>query len=121
MSNKAKAKPISPAAMAAYKRIMEKFGNERVEGLEFNVQVAAYKNAQNYRTDKVKSLGELKSRKPDDSITRFTIGSIRTLKEAEEFKKKVLNKGTNDAFVTAKYNGNRVLVKDLIANNFYAL
>lgn len=114
-------KIISPAAMAAYNRIMDKFGDERVPGLEFNVQVAAFKQAENYKGVKVKLLGVLKSKKLDDQITRFTIGSFRTLKEAEEFKRKVLEKGTNDAFVTAKYNGQRVLVKDLIANNFYAL
>ena len=107
--------------MVAYRRVMDKFGDERVEGLEFNVQVAAYQYAKNYSGKAVEALGEIRSKKLADSITRFTIGSFRTLQEAENFKKKVLNKGTNDAFVTARYNGNRILVKDLIANNFYAL
>ncbi|MBL4754175.1 MAG: OmpA family protein [Flavobacteriales bacterium] len=114
-------KPISPAAMAAYRRIMNKFGDEIIEGMEFNVQVAAYKHAENYSSKKATGLGNVKSKKLDDSITRFTIGSFKTLKEAENFRKKVLDTGINDAFVTAKYNGNRVLVKDLIANNFYML
>jgi len=112
---------ISPAARVAYKRVMARFGDERAEGLEFTVQIAAYEHAENYSTGNLKTPGDINPKLLEDAITRFTIGSFETLREAEQFKKSVLNKGTNLAFVTAKYNGERVLVKDLIANNFYTL
>ena len=59
--------------------------------------------------------------KLEDNITRFTIGKFSTLKDAEAFKKKVLDTCVDNVFVTASYNGKRVLVKDLIRNNFYVL
>jgi len=59
-------------------------------------------------------LGEIERNKLPDAITRFTIGTFKTLTEADNFKQKVIQRGAGDAFVTAEYNGIRVLLEDVI-------
>ena len=54
-----------------------------------------------------------------DGITRFTMRDFTTLKDAEAFRQECIRLGTKDAWITAIYNGNRVLLQELIANNFY--
>ena len=85
------------------------------------VQVGAYKNPENYKSNHLDGLGKVDDKKLEDNITRFTIGSFSSLKEAEKFRQKVLKRGVDDAFITALYNGKRVLVTELIANNFFVL
>jgi hypothetical protein len=42
-----------------------------------------------------------------------------TIKDAEAFRQECIRLGTTDAWITAFYNGNRMLLQELIANNFF--
>jgi len=44
---------------------------------------------------------------------------FKTIREAEVFRQKVIRLGTTDAWITALYQGNRMLLQELIANNFF--
>ena len=112
---------IALAGMNAdeYTSVMEKFGDVRVEGLTFTVQVAAYRNAANFDFSHLRALGTVEKQQLDDGVTRFTIGTFTTLREADGMRKKVSDKGNTDAFITAIYKGKRILLKDLAAANFY--
>ncbi|MFH1319369.1 MAG: OmpA family protein, partial [Bacteroidota bacterium] len=114
-------KEVSASAIAAYKKILKQYGNQSIDGLVFKVQVAAYQYAENYKSEHLADMGKIETKKLTDEITRFTIGIFKTLNEAEGYKQKILEKGVYDAFVSADYNGKRILVKELIANNFYVL
>jgi outer membrane protein OmpA-like peptidoglycan-associated protein len=111
----------SPAARIAYKRVMDTYGAKRAEGLEFNVQVQAYAHTENYSAGTLKTHEGAKPKRAEETFIPFTIGNFETLREAEEFKKSMANSGANDAFITAKHNGQKVLIRDLIDNNFYTL
>lgn len=102
-----------------YTSVMDKFGDVRVEGLTFTVQVAAYRNAANFDFSHLRALGTVEKQQLDDGVTRFTIGSFNTLREADGMRKKVNDKGNTDAFITAIYKGKRILLKDLAAANFF--
>ncbi|MGZ4057319.1 MAG: hypothetical protein ACXVPM_20585, partial [Bacteroidia bacterium] len=93
--------------------IVTAVGNSTKEGLVFKVQIAAYSMAKNYRYDNLKALGKVEKLVLQDGITRFTMGSFKTLNEAIEFKNKVQKAGQKDAFVTAIYQGKRVYLEDL--------
>ena len=104
-----------------YNKLLEMAGNNCAEGLVFRVQIGAYRKPQNF---KHKNLNKLEPPAPQvtpypDGITRFTMREFTTLKDAEAFRQECIRLGTKDAWVTAFYNGNRMLLQDLIANNFY--
>ncbi len=91
-----------------------KYGHISAEGLVFKVQIAAYKTPKNYKYAHLKGLGTVENLLLDDGITRITIGGeFKTLGDAYEHNKKVINRGQKDAFVTAIYKGKRVYLEDL--------
>lgn len=94
----------------------EKYGEIVSSGLEFRVQVAAYKYPKNYKYPHLKNYGKVDHLLLEDGITRITIGgAFMTLSKAFEHNKKVIAAGQTDAFVTAIYNGRRVYLEELEA------
>ncbi|MDO9001631.1 MAG: hypothetical protein Q7W45_17820 [Bacteroidota bacterium] len=91
------------------------YGKISAEGLEFKVQVAAFKNPKNYKFKHLKGLGKIDKLILGDGITRITInGSFNTLEKAWIHNKKVIRAGQDDAFVTALYQGKRVYLEELV-------
>lgn len=92
----------------------ELYGDISAEGLEFRVQIAAYKFPKNYVYSHLKGLGDVENLLLDDGITRITIGgNFNTLGKAFEHNVKVINAGQKDAFVTVLYKGKRIYLEDL--------
>ena len=102
-----------------YKKLIKTGGNSCAEGLEFKVQIAAYRFPKNYKWDHLKQYGNPLVLNYPDAITRFTQGSFHTLSEAEVLRQKIIKSGQADAWITPFYNGKRMLMQDLIAVNFY--
>lgn len=101
---------------AKVQKYAEKYGEVVSSGLEFRVQVAAYKFPKNYKWGHLKSCGKIEHLLLEDGITRITIGgAFLKLSEAFEHNKKVIAAGQTDAFVTAIYNGRRVYLEELEA------
>lgn len=104
-----------------YNKLIDMASNNCAEGLIFKVQIGAYRKPQNF---KHKNLNKLEPPQTlvtpyPDGITRFTMREFTTIKDAEAFRQECIRLGTKDAWITAFYNGNRMLLQDLIANNFY--
>jgi Tol biopolymer transport system component len=98
----------------------ELYGDISAEGLEFKVQIAAYKYPKNYVYLHLKGLGAIENLILNDGITRITIGgAFNTLGKAYERCKKVIIAGQNDAFVTVIYKGKRIYLEDLEAMGIY--
>jgi tetratricopeptide (TPR) repeat protein len=99
------------------KKIMsfaEKYGDQKVDGLIFRVQIAAYRIPKNYTYHHLKGLGKVEKLILEDGVTRFTIGgNFYTLRAAWNHNIKVINAGQKDAFVTAIYKGKRVYLEQL--------
>jgi hypothetical protein len=92
----------------------ELYGDISEEGLQFRVQIAAYKYPKNYRYHHLKGLGDVENLLLDDGITRITIGgNFSNLGKAFEHNVKVIKAGQTDAFVTVIYNGKRIYLEDL--------
>ena len=106
---------------SVYDNLISMAGNNCAEGLLFKVQIGAYRKPQNF---KHKNLNRLEPPPAlvtpyPDGITRFTMREFTTLKDAEAFRQECIRLGTTDAWITASYNGNRMLLQELIANNFF--
>ncbi len=104
-----------------YNKLIEMAGNNCAEGLLFKVQIGAYRKPKNFKhknLNKLEPPPALVTPYPD-GITRFTMREFTTIKDAEAFRQECIRLGTKDAWITAFYNGNRMLLQELIANNFY--
>ena len=102
-----------------YDKLIATGGNSCASGLEFRVQIAAYRHPENYKWDHLKQYGKPVVLDYPDGITRFTQGSYNTLSEAEVLRQKIIKSGQTDAWITPFYNGKRMLLEELIAVNFY--
>ncbi len=102
-----------------YDKLIKTGGNSCAEGLEFRVQIAAYRFPKNYKWDHLKQFGNPVITGYPDGITRFTQGVYRTLAEAEVLRQKIIKAGQTDAWITPFYNGKRMLLEELFKVNFY--
>ncbi|MES2836460.1 MAG: hypothetical protein V4667_02965 [Bacteroidota bacterium] len=105
-----------------YRTLLEKGKLYCAEGLIFTVQIGAYRKPQNFtaKAESLKKYGELTVKNFEDGITRFTMNTFTTLQEADDFRLKLISNGApKDAVVTAIYKGKRMLLKDLLNQNFY--
>lgn len=101
-----------------YKKLLETAGNICSEGLVFKVQIAAYRNPNNYKYGHLSAFGKPEIVNYPDGITRFTQLQFSTLKEAEVARQKIIAKGQSDAWVTGFVGGKRYTLEDLISVNF---
>lgn len=100
--------------MMTEKDIMEKFGDEVIDGLIYKVQVGAYADPANFDRKHLEKLGNIEETILDDGLTRFTIGDYSTLNEVNKMKKKAIKKGQLDAFIIMFVNGKRTYLNELI-------
>ncbi|PCJ24896.1 MAG: hypothetical protein COA97_08740 [Flavobacteriales bacterium] len=102
-----------------YAKLIATGGNSCAEGLEFKVQIAAYRFPKNYKWGHLKQYGDPLVLDYPDGITRFTQGTFNTLGTAEVLRQKIIKSGQKDAWITPFYNGKRILLEDLFKVNFY--
>ncbi|MCC7331959.1 MAG: PD40 domain-containing protein [Flavobacteriales bacterium] len=102
-----------------YNKLIATGGKSCASGLEFRVQIAAYRFPKNYKWNHLKKYGEPLVKDYPDGITRFTQGVYTTLGEAEVLRQQIIKSGQKDAWITPFYNGKRMLLEELIKNNFF--
>lgn len=105
--------------VSIYNKLISKGGKSCAEGLEFRVQIAAYRHPENYKWNHLKQYGKPLVLDYPDGITRFTQGLYSTMAEAEVLRQKIIKSGQKDAWITPFYNGKRMLLEELIKNNFF--
>lgn len=105
--------------VTTYNKLLKKGGSSCADGLEFKVQIAAYRFPKNYKWNHLKKYGEPVVVNYPDGITRFTQGVFVTMKEAEVLRQQIIKSGQKDAWITPFYNGKRMLLEELIKNNFF--
>lgn len=96
--------------------LINKYGALKIAGLNYYIQVAATTTPQNYNRNTLKKLCKIK----DAGILRDNIRLLiadkefDTLNGADKFLKEARLAGQQDAFITAKLNGTRHYLSDLI-------
>jgi hypothetical protein len=81
--------------------------------MRFTVQIGAYRLPKNFRYKKYE-IQPVAINGFADGITRFTMGSFFTYRDALGLKDAAYKAGVKDVFVTGIYNGKRVLLENLI-------
>ncbi len=105
--------------VTVYKKLITLGGNYCADGLIFKVQIGAYRFPKNFKYPTVEEFGPAEIIDYPDGITRFTMRTFKTLQDAEVFRQVVIGRGITDAWITAVYNGQRILLDELIKVNFY--
>ncbi|MES2837942.1 MAG: hypothetical protein V4667_10495 [Bacteroidota bacterium] len=96
-----------------YEYFLKTYPDDKGEGFEYRVQIAAYRLSGNFNFAKLLALGTVDQLKWDDNITRFSMGKFSTFKEAEAFRQQVIAAGVKDAFVYGDRGGKRYFVWQL--------
>jgi len=102
-----------------YQEVMKRFGDRSATDLVFKIQIAAYAVPENFDYSMIADLAKVETQLLDDGITRFTMGGFETLKEAEDFKQKIVQRDVVDAFTLIFYRGERKYISEVIADDFY--
>jgi len=95
-------------------QFLAKYGKTEVDSLFYTVQIGAYKMYENFNYSKLIGLPKAQRKTFSDNITRFTIGSFKTLNETYDILDKAKKNGIKDAFILAVYKGERYYFKELL-------
>ncbi len=103
---------------ADYKQLLDVAGNYCGQNLLFKVQVGAYREPRNFRSDNIKNLGKIESESYPDGLTRFTQKQFKTLRDAERHRQKLIERGVKDAWIVVFSDGKRYTLEDFIMVDF---
>ena len=99
--------------------LVKEEGKISIKKINFKVQVGAYTNQEVANQVKIYGFGSLDKQNYPDGFTRITLGNCKSLKEAEELRKKIIAKGINGAWIVGFLDGKRYTMKELATNNFF--
>ena len=91
-----------------------KYGNSKIEGLTYKVQIGAYKLFENFNYNNVIGMPKIIRQTDNDYITRFSMGNYNTFNEAQELLERVQVNNLKDAFIYAIYNGEKKFLHELL-------
>lgn len=103
----------------SYDEFLQKFGHYKNDSIEYRVQVGAYRIIENFNYRKILTLPPVRRQLYADGITRFTVGSVPTLLEADAICKKAKKAGFKDSFVIATVKNKKITFFDLIHGNYF--
>lgn len=118
-------KPISEnlidKATADRLAMMEAYGDLRIEGLTYVIQVAAYRHPENYKYKHLENVVPIrqKGEKLGDISLFESSRSFDTWREADALLRRVKEAGQTDAFLTVMYHQQRLYLKDLISRGIW--
>ncbi len=104
-----------------YNEVLKKYGDETKEGVTFQVELGTYENPDDFDPKKYADLGKISKRIDNDGNVTYSIGSFKTLLDAEIFKYKVINADTNNKkniVVTTNDNGERKIIQEYKAADY---
>lgn len=102
-------------------QLLNKFGDIKISGLEYVVQVGAYRHPENYKGEKLKSLGGFERDGVIMGDVRLLIATKKfgTWRDADNFCKQVRVSGQYDAFITANYKGQRYYIREILEKGIW--
>ncbi len=90
-----------------YSKILDIYGNKKIVGLEFKINIGAYRYNSSLEFPMLKGLGTIEVSSFDD-ITYYLLSSYPTLNKAESVRADVIQKGIADASVSIYYMGEKI-------------
>jgi hypothetical protein len=101
-----------------YNQLLKVAGSYCAQNLVFKIQVGAYRNTVNFKSNSFSNLGKIEFETSPDGLTRFTQKQFKTLREAENHRQKLLKRGIKDAWIVVFSDGKRYTLEDLVMVDF---
>ena len=99
--------------MQAEKVIFAPEYQESVTGVQYKIQIGAYKNPDKATLNKFSDLGRVVATPVDDSgLQKYVIESYSNYSTALGYLKKVHDRGIKDAFIIAFQNGKQITMEE---------
>ena len=115
--------PIASTNLKVLNReqLLQAYGGLSISGIKYFVQVGAYRKPQNFKKQKLLSAGQIKQDGTimGDVSLLIMDKEFDTWNEADVYLNSVKNLGQTDAFLTAKINGQRFYLKDLLERGIW--
>lgn len=83
-------------------------------GVQFKVQLGAFKDASNTSFDKLTNLGSIEKQTGSNGLTYYYLASFKTLDAARSARVQSQKKGVDAAFVVAFKDGKKVKISDVV-------
>lgn len=96
------------------KTFANKYGSSKIDGLNYKVQIGAYKLFENFNYNNVIGMPKIIRQTDNDYITRFSMGNFDTFNEAQALLEKVQGNNLKDAFIYAIYKGEKKFLHQLL-------
>jgi len=97
----------------SFAEVLAQFGETRINGLVFKISIGAYRYNPNLTFDKLKDLGDIQ-KKFVGGINYYFLAEYSNLKTAEVIRKKVIDRGVEDAFISIYYNDKIIPFSDYL-------
>ncbi|MCP4440227.1 MAG: hypothetical protein GY810_14885 [Aureispira sp.] len=98
----------------AEKGMTPRDGEATGKGVEFKVQLGAFKDATKTSFNNLSNLGSIEKQKRSNGLTYYYLASFKTLDSARSARVKAQKKGVDTAFVVAFKDGKKVKISDVI-------
>jgi outer membrane protein OmpA-like peptidoglycan-associated protein len=105
---------ITGSTNLTYSDILDQYGNSRIENLKIKIALGVYRFNTTLTFNELKDLGKIEAIQ-ENGITYYYLSEINTLNQAEAIRKKVIERGTKDAYILFYYNDQKVAVSDIVS------
>lgn len=99
---------------SAYQKLVRDSGNKSIEGLTFKVEIGAVRDTNEFKLGYLSKYGKIERKLYPDGIYRYSFGPFKTLREAEDFRKMLVEKEAeaSQSFVTVFVFGQRKTIDE---------
>ena len=106
--------PGANKAILGYQDILDKYGDNKVANLKLKIALGVYRFNPSLTFDDLKDLGKVEALNIEGT-TYYFLSEFFTMNEAEAVRKKVVQRGIKDAYITFYYNDESVKIQELVS------
>jgi outer membrane protein OmpA-like peptidoglycan-associated protein len=98
----------------SYQEILAKYGDNKAPNLKFKIALGVYRFNPSLAFDNLKDLGKVEALNVS-GITYYFLSEYFSMNEAEVVRKKVIERGIKDAYITFYYNDETVKIQEVVS------
>jgi outer membrane protein OmpA-like peptidoglycan-associated protein len=93
--------------VAEFNLMLKNFGGKEVDGISFKINIGAFRKSRDLKFSQLTDLGKIESDNRA-GITYYQLSEFHTLKDAEEARLQVIQRGIKDASISVYQNGGKI-------------
>ena len=97
-----------------YQDILDKYGDNKIANLKLKIALGVYRFNSSLTFDDLKDLGKVETVNIEGT-TYYFLSEFFTMNDAEAARKKVVQRGIKDAYITFYYNDECVKIQEVVS------